>query len=45
MHTQAVEIIKFDNEKIIHIHGYKDHLDFNMSDDVMRMHNELKTTS
>lgn len=40
---QIVEIIKFDCEKIVNIHGY--YLDSDMSDDILRMHNELKTTS
>ena len=42
-YCQIVEIIKFDNEKIVNIHGY--YLDSDMSEDTLRMHNELKTTS
>ena len=43
---QAVEIIKFDYEKIVNIHGYYYDINgINMSEDNVRMHNELKTTS
>jgi hypothetical protein len=37
----GLEVIKFDREKIVVIHGY--YLDSHMSEDILRMHNALKT--
>ena len=40
---QLIEIIKFDCEQIVNIHGY--YLDCDMSEETLEMHNALKTTS